>query len=101
MLLSELDQLRNEMIESKIKFDSSFNEYALKNCGHEFGDIVEVTGYAHKGKKMRFSSVSAKFDNWSGEYFAVMHGCVLKNDGTEGKNMAESYVLLGSVKKDK
>lgn len=100
MKLTELDRFRNEMIESKNKFDSSFNEYALKNCGNVFGDIVEVTGYAHKGKKMRFSSISAKYDNLHKEYFAVMHGHVLKNDGSEGKNMGKRYVSLGRIKKD-
>lgn len=100
MNLIELDQLRSEMIESKNKFDSSFNEYALKNCGNVFGDIVEVTGYAYKGKQMRFTSVSAKYDNLYREYFAVMHGYVLKGDGTDSKNMGERYVSLGKIKKD-
>lgn len=95
MNLNQLNELRLEMIEAKAKFDREANNYALDNCGVNIGDIIEVTGSSHRGKKMEVYKVGLKYDNWFGEYFACLYGSVLKNDGTISRNSAESMVSLG------
>lgn len=99
MNLNKLNELRLEMIEAKVKFDREAKNYAMDNCGINIGDIIEVTGYSHYGKKMEVYKVGIKYDNWHGEYFACLYGSVLKNDGTISKNSAESTVSLGKIKK--
>lgn len=85
------------MIEAKRKFDTEANSYAEKNCGIFIGDIVEITGYAHRGKMMRVTSFSLAYDNWKSEYWAVINGVVLKKDGTDSMNSAQSKISLGKV----
>lgn len=98
MNLNELNQLRLDMIEAKKSFDSSAIQYAIENCGYKKGDVIEVNGYSFRGKMMTVRSFSLKFDNWKSQYIAVLHGVVLKKDGTESLNQAETEIFLGVVK---
>lgn len=95
MNINQLENLRLEMIESKKRFDQSLIDFSLENCGVKIGDIIVVNGYAHKGKQMRVTSVHGAVDLWKKEYFAVLQGSVLKNDGSESKNTGETKIPLG------
>lgn len=95
MNLNELEQLRQKMVEAKKEFDDAANKYAIDNCGNKWGDVVEVTGYSHKGKKMVIDNVFITIDFWKKEYYAVVSGSVLKADGSAGKNVATNKVKLG------
>ena len=94
MNLNELNQLRLDMIEAKKKFDESANQYAINNCGIHIGDVVEVTGGAHHGKMMKVHKIGLSFNNWTGKYFADLHGSVLKKNGTISVNTAHTLVPL-------
>ena len=97
MNLNELNQLRFDMIEAKKKFDESARQYAINNCGIHIGDVVEVTGSAHHGKMMEVYKIGLSFDNWTGKYFADLHGSVLKKNGTISVNTAHTLVPLGKA----
>lgn len=97
MELAKLENLRQEMINSKKVFDDSFVNFAIKNCGHKIGDVIFVTGFAHRGKEMRITSIHGNIDLWRKEYFAVLVGNVLRKDGTESKNQAETKISLGKI----
>lgn len=99
MNLNELNQLRLDMIEAKRKFDTEANSYAASNCGIFIGDVVEVAGSAHRGKMMEVYKVGLTIDNWTGEYFADLHGSVLKKDVAISVNTAHTLVSLGKVAK--
>lgn len=94
MNLNDLEALRLEMIESKNKFDTNAVLYAKNNCGCAVGDVVKITGFTHRGKNMKITSFSLKYDNWKREYIAVVHGIVLKNNGDESKNTAINEIIL-------
>lgn len=94
MNLNDLETLRLEMIESKKKFDTNAVLYAKNNCGCVVGDVIEITGCSHRGKNMKITSFSLKYDNWKREYIAMVHGIVLKNNGDESKNTAINEIVL-------
>ena len=94
MNLKDLEVLRLEMIEAKKKFDTNAVLYAQNNCGYVIGDVVEITGFSHRGKNMKITSFSLKYDNWKRKYIAVVHGVVLKNNGDESKNTAINEIVL-------
>ena len=56
----------------------------------KIGDVVEVTGFPHKGKKMIVVRVFIRRDYFDGIGVKAI-GKVLKADGTPGKNQAESF----------
>lgn len=97
MDLSKLDELRLNMINAKKEFDEKAIAYAVENCGHKFGDVVEVNRYSHKGKSIKISSIALSVDNWKKEYFAVLSGNVLNKDGSVGKNEGQRLISLGVI----
>lgn len=97
MNLNELNQLRLNMIEAKNKFDREANAYASQNCGVKIGEVIQVSEVSHRGKNMEVYKIGLRYDNWSGEYQAVLHGSVLKQDGSISRNSANTIYSLGKV----
>ena len=97
MNLKDLHVLRLDMIQAKNRFNNEADLYAEKHCGVYVGDVIEVTGISHRGKIMRVTHFSLEIDNWKNEYFAVIHGIVLKQNGEDSKNSAITSISLGVV----
>lgn len=78
---------------SKIAHDLEL-AYAIQECPHAIGDIVEIkNGYSHKGKKMRVAKILLTSSNsWKyGKSVWRVVGPVLKADGTDGKFDGEEW----------
>lgn len=93
MNLEDLKKLHEDLKNTHENFFKAGNEFALKNCGYSVGDVVDVIGFSHRGKKMRVVNIEFIL-TYSGNFMARIYGVVLKNDGTGSKNQSEFSVSL-------
>lgn len=64
------------------------NEWASENCPYAVGDIVDIRGYSHTGKKCRVDKIGCKKD-FRDRYQWTVRGTVILKDGTAGKNIVD------------
>lgn len=64
-------------------------EFIEKFAPHKMGAVIVVNGYSHAGKNMRVTAVDINATNEFHYY-----GRVLRKDGTDSANHADSYYTL-------
>ena len=86
-----LHQLDNQQKLLREKRDQLISQWIKAESPHQLGDIIEVTGFAHQGKKMVVEGIwiREKFMH-DGSYEFVYTGTVLKKDGTKGQRRGRS-----------
>lgn len=89
--IEHLNALRAQRIELEAQTQAAME--AAVNAFHplKIGDVVEVTGYSYRGKKMRVEKRSVAEFGW-GENIRwewIAFGKILKKDGTESSQRGE------------
>ena len=88
LLLSEFVNKRDKLTFLKAELDLLAVKIAEQMCPYNVGDIIDIVGYSHNGKKgvvKHISNSSGYCCCYSDETWYV-RGVVLKKDGSESKN---------------
>ena len=82
----------NEIEQMKEQAQSALNEMVELMCPVKIGDVVVITGYTHKGKKMVITRRWAQIPSWMPKprLFITVAGDVIKKDGLPGLQTAEN-----------
>ena len=64
------------------------DKFAQQMCPHKIGDIVEVLGYAHKGKLMIINEITRPKWGFRGAQWRVK-GNIINKNGTAGQLVAD------------
>ena len=64
------------------------DKFAQQMCPHKVGDIVEVLGYAHKGKHMIINEITRPKWGFQGACWRV-HGNIINKNGVVGQLVAD------------
>lgn len=82
-ILNRVGQIDNEISTKKTERHELLQRWAENRCPLSIGDVVEIAGYSHTGKKGRVVSIGYKEWNRSKEWDVRV--VVLKQDGTDTK----------------
>jgi hypothetical protein len=81
-------QAENELRRHKDTLSKLMDKLAQQLCPHKVGDIVEVAGYTHKGKKMLVKYIGAPKYTYHSQCWRVT-GNIINKDGSVGLLTAE------------
>ena len=85
---ANIEHLQEEIKHKQSQIENNRREWT-KEGPYQPGDIVEVNGFAHTGKRMIVDTVKVR-EHYSGWRFEAS-GRVLNKDGQPGKNVGERF----------
>lgn len=95
----QVNQARQDAIDSREKFDKIQREFAIQECPFSVGDVIDCLGYSHKGKKMVVTGIGSARHSFAGDWRVI--GDVLRKDGTPGKLYTDfSHTQYRSAQQD-
>ena len=90
MEIEDLKLLEKAVVDAKKTLKGAQDEFAEQHSPVAVGDVIEVTGYVNKGKKIKVCSIAYK-SGWDSGIYA--YGNIIKKDGIEGSKKASCKVL--------
>lgn len=90
--MQELAELKGELRQVQQKIRDLEQRIIDEHVPVKTGEVVEVNGYSHRGKKMVVTRISPRHSHKNFEY--VARGQILKADGTQGVNVGEYSGVL-------
>jgi hypothetical protein len=91
MNIDDLKKIDRQICDLKRKRELRLDDYIKANCPYKVGDLITVTGYSFKGKKMMIEDITMKrgFSFGSVEdaydYKFLYHGVIVNKNGSVGE----------------
>ena len=83
----QVQEAEHEYKEARQRLHDLRIDFARQKCPFEVGDIVDVCGNTHRGKKMKITGIFSPSYSLAGDWKAV--GNVIKKNGEVGQTCAD------------
>jgi len=87
-LTEQIAELSSQIRQLSEQRQTLIQQWAAQVSPWKIGDITDVRGYTFQGKQCKVTFIGGKL-SYSGRPQVQIVGRILKQDGTDGKNMAD------------